>query len=119
MELLDQADALLELDYVSAAMVTAGGALEITVRHVCESAAPPIQIEGHGSIEKYNTAIAQRRKTAPVPLDLSHTKLVTAWGGLRNDATHDPLSFGNGKKHTKDSIAATVLQIRGFLAALA
>jgi hypothetical protein len=113
-ELVDQADAMVTSGWLAAAMVTAGGAVESTLRHICDHASPPITIDGHGSIEKYNTAIAKRRNEGTELLNPNQTKLITAWGGLRNDAAHDPIEFQSA--HTRASVKNTIDGIRLFLA---
>ena len=113
-ELLDQAEELLAKGWLVAAMVMAGGAVESTIRHFCETQDPPIEVPGHGSIEKYKGAIDARRKDVPdLPITANHTKMINAWGGLRNDAAHDPVKFG--QEQTKASIENTITAIRQFL----
>lgn len=112
-ELVDQAEALLARGWLAAAMVTAGGAVEGALRHLCASATPPITIEGHGSIEKYNAAIGKRRNEGAEVLTANQSKMVTAWGGYRNAAAHDPLEFAD--VHSKESLRAVIDGIRQFL----
>lgn len=113
-ELIEQAEVMLANGWRAAAMVMAGGALESTLRHFCETQDPPIEVEGHGSIEKYNGAIAKRRKEgADIPITQDHTKAITTWGGLRNGAAHKPLEFE--KDHSKESVRNTIEAIGLFL----
>lgn len=112
-ELVDQAEALLSQGWLAAAMVTAGGAVESALRHLCASASPPITIDGHGSIEKYNAAIGKRRNEGTEVLTVNQSKMVTAWGGYRNDAAHDPIKFAG--EHSKESVRTIVDGVRQFL----
>ena len=91
-ELLDQAQALLNVSQSVAATVLAGGALETHLRHLVDK--HNLTITGGGSISKYNDAIAQARKEGAVTIyEQTDSKLVTAWGGMRNDAAHAPGAF--------------------------
>ncbi len=112
-ELLDQADALVGQGWLAAAMVTAGGAVEIAIRHMCERANPVISVEGHGSIEKYNSALSKRRNEGTELLTASQSKMITTWGGLRNDAAHDPITFATAQ--TKATVKNAIDAIRMFL----
>ncbi|MBI5487905.1 MAG: hypothetical protein HY905_11280 [Deltaproteobacteria bacterium] len=111
-ELLDQADALLGDGCRAAAAVIAGGALETVLRHLCDRAAitPP----GDGSITKYEGAIAQERKAGREILSVTDGKQVTSWGGMRNDAAHDPVRFGTDR--TVPEVRIMVEGIRQFVA---
>jgi hypothetical protein len=115
-ELLDQADAMLATGWLAAAMVTAGGAVESTLRHLCEHVTPRIEIEGHGSIEGYNRAIGTRRKEGTEVLSANQSKMITAWGGLRNRAAHFPKEFSD--ESTKEGVRTAIDGIRQFLASV-
>lgn len=91
-EVLDQADSLLRAGHVLAATVLAGGALETHLLHLCQRNG--LTWVGDGSISKYDQAIAQARNAGTVEVySATDTKLVTGWGGIRNDATHEPTKF--------------------------
>lgn len=109
-ELLDQASGLLGARHLAAAAVIAGGALETHLRHLVARNA--LVIAGDGSISKYDAAIAKARNdgTASVypPTD---SKLVTGWGGIRNDAAHDPGAFNR----SQDEIQRMIEGIREFI----
>ena len=90
-ELLDQADQLVGSGYLVAAAVLVGGALETHLLHLCQRAG--LTWQGHGTIEKYNGAVAQARKAGNEIYGATDGKQVTGWGGLRNDAAHKPGSF--------------------------
>lgn len=95
-ELLDQADTLCSAGDVIAATVIAGGALETHLLHLCTR--HNIPFAGDGSISSYEGAIAKARNAGTITLyDKSDSKHVTAWGGMRNDAAHDPLNFTRAK----------------------
>lgn len=110
-ELLDQAEALLGNGWLSAAMVTAGGAVEGTLRHLCASAS--IAIKGHGSIEKYNNAIGEKRGEGIEILTVSQTKMVTTFGDSRNRAAHYPREFA--QEQTRESVKNMIDAIRMFI----
>lgn len=112
-ELVDQAEALLSQGWLAAAMVTAGSAVESALRHLCAGASPPVTIDGHGSIEKYNAAIGKRRNEGTELLSANQSKMVTAWGGYRNDAAHDPIRFAG--EQSKESVRTIIDGIRQFL----
>jgi hypothetical protein len=110
-EVLDQATVLLREKYLVAAVVLAGGALETHLRHLCERNA--LTGSGDGSIGKYDGAIAQARNTGTVEVyKATDGKQVTAWGGMRNYAAHDPTKF----KGTNDEVGLMIAGVRDFLA---
>jgi hypothetical protein len=91
-ELLDQAILLLNADHLAASAVIAGGALETHLKRLVENNG--VTFDGDGSISKYNDAIAKARNAGIVEVYSSTDgKQVGAWGGLRNDAAHDPANF--------------------------
>ncbi|VTR91820.1 HEPN domain protein OS=Acinetobacter baumannii 1437282 GN=J537_0900 PE=4 SV=1 [Gemmata massiliana] len=110
-ELLDQAATLLGAKHVLAAAIIAGGALETHLRHLVGKAG--LTVSGDGSISKYDGAIAKARNdgTATVysPTD---SKLVTGWGGIRNDAAHTPTTFSRSAEEVQRMIDG----IREFIA---
>jgi hypothetical protein len=98
-EVLEQAEGLLRDGLLAASAVLAGGALEVHLRRLCAKNSltlPP----GHGSIEKYNAAIAQARNAGLTIYEKPDQSLVTAWGQLRNEAAHDPAQFNAARKRT-------------------
>lgn len=106
-DLLDQADALLA--YPSAAAVIAGGALETHLRHLVNKHG--LAFAGEGSISKYDAAIAQARNAGNQIYSANVGKLVTSWGGIRNDAAHDPGNF----KWSKDDVRRMIEGVRDFI----
>ncbi|NNC00212.1 hypothetical protein HI113_40730 [Corallococcus exiguus] len=109
-DLLDQADALLAGKYTAAAMVVAGGSLETFLRHLCER--NTIQWKGIGSITAYEVALGQARNAGNEIISATDGKLVTSWGGMRNDAAHSPATFGR----SESEVGMVIMQIREFLA---
>ena len=98
-ELLDQAHALADAGHRAAATVIAGGALETHLRHYVDRHG--ILVAGEGSISKYNSTVGQARKANPNLFNANDGKLVEGWGGYRNEAAHDPGSFGRSKEDVK------------------
>ena len=110
MELLDQAEVLADQGYAAAAAVTAGGALESHLRHLCDrNGCLP---SGHGSIGKYRTELDKQRVAGNEIVSLTDLKLVDGWGGMRNDAAHDPSSF---TKTPAEVTATMTVPIRQFV----
>jgi hypothetical protein len=108
-ELLDQACVLVEANHRAAATVIAGGALETHLRHYLEKHG--IEIDGDGSISKYNGAVGQARKASPNVYPANDGKLVEAWGGYRNEAAHKPGEFNR----SKDDVKRMIEGIREFI----
>ncbi len=109
-ELLEQAEVLLAGGYLPAAGTIAGGALETHLRHLCERAGcSPTK----HSISKYEQALAQERKAGHEVISATDGKSVTAWGGLRNEAAHDPGTFA--KERSKDEVRLFVEGVRQFV----
>lgn len=106
---LDAAEQLLGGQHPLAAMVIAGGALEVHLKHLCERHG--LTWKGPGSIEKYNGALAEARNEGVETISATDSKAVTSWGGRRNDAAHTPTTFGG----TVDEIRLIVEGIRQFL----
>lgn len=95
-ELLDQADYLASKNWLAAATVLGGAALETHLRYLCEKNA--IIWNGSGSISSYDQAISTERKSGRITIyDKNDSKQIVAWGGLRNDAAHDPTSYNRSK----------------------
>jgi hypothetical protein len=109
-ELLDQAEALVDAKYLAAATVTAGGALESFLKHLCERNA--LAWAGAGSISTYERALAQARNAGKEIISGTYGKLITAWGGLRNTAAHTPGQFTQGE----NEVRAMIVGIREFVA---
>jgi hypothetical protein len=110
-EVLDQADALLTANHALAAAVLAGGALETHLLHLCVRNS--VTWPGDGSISKYDGAMAQARNTGTVTVySATDSKLIGAWGKIRNDAAHDPTNF----TRTVDEVRRMVEGIREFMA---
>src|SRR5581483_12415080 len=108
-DLLDQAQVLLKGNYVAAAAVIAGGALEAHLRHLATKNG--LTVAGDGSISKYDAAISQARNAATAFVyPATDSKLVTGWGGIRNDAAHDPGSFNR----SQDDVRRMIEGIREF-----
>lgn len=110
-EVLDQADDLADSGYLAAASVLAGGALETHLRHLCERA--NLTWQGSGSIEKYTGAVDQVRKPGSEVFSKSDSKQVRAWGGLRNDAAHDPGKFA--REVRQEQVRLMVDGVRQFV----
>jgi len=109
-DLLDQAAALSEANYLAAAVVIAGGALESHLKHLASK--NNLAIPGEGSISKYNDAISKARNDGIIEVySATDAKQVTAWGGIRNDAAHDPKSFSR----TQGGIRLMIDGIRQFI----
>ena len=110
-ELLDQASDLATQDSCVAATVIAGGALETHLRHQC--AQNSIEWTAPGSISRYDTAIAQHRNQGGTAIySATDTKQVGAWGGMRNDAAHDPTKFSR----TAGEVRLMIDGVRQFIA---
>jgi hypothetical protein len=110
-EVLDLADVLLGGKHVIAAAVLAGGALETHLRHLCMRSG--LTWAGDGSIAKYDQAIAQARNAGTVTAyPATDSKLIGGWGGLRNEAAHDPTHF----TRTVDEVRLMNEGIRQFIA---
>jgi hypothetical protein len=109
-DLLDQAETLLKANLRAAAAVIAGGALEVHLRSLCGKYG--LTVPGDGSISKYDGAIAKARNDGVVTVySATDSKLVGGWGGMRNDAAHDPGAFGSSKEDVRRMIEG----IRDFI----
>jgi hypothetical protein len=110
-ELLDQAQSLLEANHSAAATVIAGGALEVHLRSLCDKLG--LAVTGDGSISRYDGVIAQARKVnTECAYSVTDSKQVSVWGGLRNDAAHNPGAFSS----SKDEVQRMIEGIREFIA---
>ena len=108
-ELLDQALALVSAKQLAAAVI-AGGALEAHLRHLVAKNA--LAIAGDGSIGKYDAAIAKARNDGTASVyAVTDSKLVGGWGGIRNDAAHDPGAFSRSPEEVRRMIES----IREFI----
>lgn len=92
-ELLEQAELLNEKGYVVAATVVCGGALETHLRHLCDRAGCLPANPKHYSISSFEGALAQERKAGREVITATDGKSIASWGGLRNEAAHDPGKF--------------------------
>jgi len=100
-DLLGQAEVMVrDRVHLAAPTVIAGGALESTLRHLCT--AHGLTWKGAGSISVY------------IQASTTDEKHVLAWGGLRNDAAHDP--EGYGKKRTAPEVERMIDGVRHFIA---
>jgi hypothetical protein len=108
-DLLDQANDLAEQNFLTAATVVAGGALETFLHFTCDR--NNLTWQGHGSIEKYKNALAQARTGGNEIISASDEKQVTAWGGFRNDAAHKPVEF----QRSVDSVRLMIDGVRLFI----
>jgi hypothetical protein len=112
-ELLDQAQTLLNAKptpLLVAATVIAGGALETHLRHLVSKHG--LTVNGDGSINTYDGAIAQARNTGTITVYVqTDSKLVTAWGGMRHDAAHTPGTFSR----SADDVRRMIEGIREFI----
>lgn len=109
-ELLDQALALVNAKHLAAAAVIAGGALEAHLRHLV--AKNGLMVAGDGSISKYDAAIAKARNDGTASVyAATDSKLVGGWGGIRNDAAHDPGAFSRSPEEVRRMIES----IREFI----
>ena len=112
-DLLGSAEELLDLKFpVAVAAVVAGGALEIHLKWMCTTRGlTPTKDQ----IEPYRLALDAAEKAAPgTGLTVTDGKLVIGWGGLRNDAAHDPVKFST--VHTVPEVRAMITQVREFIA---
>lgn len=109
-EVLDQADELLDKGAFTPAAVLAGGALETHLHFLCTK--HELTWDGHGSIGKYDGAIAQERRAGNEIYSKTDSKQVTAWAGMRNDAAHKPAEF----KGPKELVVLMVAGIRNCIA---
>lgn len=61
---------------------------------------------GDGSISKYDGAIAKARNDGTTTVySVTDGKLVTAWGGIRNEAAHTPAEFNRSVDEVRRMIA--------------
>lgn len=110
-ELLDQAEQLSRKGHQVPAVVLAGGALETHLRALCVK--NNLQWQGAGSISAYDAAIAQERnRSGSAVYGATDSKLVTAWGGTRNDAAHEPTKFSQ----SGDAVLLMIAGVRQFIA---
>jgi hypothetical protein len=113
-EVLGQASVLLGSHHTVAAATLAGGALETHLLHLCRR--HNLTWPGEGSIAKYDGAIAQARNAGTVTVySVGDTRLVGAWGGMRNDAAHDPTHF----VHDENEVRRMLEGIQQFIARVA
>jgi len=111
-EILDQALALLQSNYIVAAAVLAGGALETHLRHLAITKYG-LTVIGDGTISEYDAVVAQARNSgALTTYGATDSKLIAGWGGIRNEATHSPVFF----VRSSDDVRRMIEGIRGFMA---
>jgi hypothetical protein len=109
-DLLDQAKTLLDANHKAAGAVIAGGALETHLRNLCRKYG--IAVTGDGSLSKFDGAISQARNTGTATAySATDSKHVVSWGGIRNDAAHDPGTF----KASKEDVRRMIEGIRDFI----
>jgi hypothetical protein len=108
-DVLDQAEELVSAKHSVAGTVLAGGALETHLRYLC--AKNNLTWPGTGSISTYNDAIASERKKNREIYSKTDGKSVTSWGGMRNDAAHNPTDFDR----SRDSVLLMIEGIRQFI----
>jgi hypothetical protein len=108
-ECLEVAESLVASKHAVAAMVVAGGALEVHLRHLCVRFG--LSLPTPGSIEKYNQLLAQARNNGIATISPTDAKEVTSYGGSRNDAAHDPTTFSR----TPDEVRLIIQGIRQFI----
>lgn len=113
-DLLGVAEELLDNKYPTAsAAVTAGGALEVHLRGLCERQS--VKWEGKDQIENYKAALEREHKAdSSKGITTTDGKLVTGWGGSRNDAAHRPDEFS--RTRTSDDVRAMITGVREFIA---
>jgi hypothetical protein len=91
-ECITQAATLASSGYPVAAIVLAGGGLEMHLKGLCVRFA--LMWPGEGSIAKYNQALAQARNSGTQNIvTSSDTNLIEAWAKNRNEAAHSPATF--------------------------
>lgn len=108
-DLLIQSLILLDNNHVAAATAQAGGVLETHLRHLCSKSG--LVVTGQGSISKYDGVIAQARNQGNVVYSATDSKSVMLWGGMRNDAAHDPGAFRSSMQDVRRMIEG----IRDFI----
>ncbi|MGO8901322.1 MAG: hypothetical protein ACLQU5_23650 [Isosphaeraceae bacterium] len=109
--LLDQSLVLANANHLAAAAVISGGAPESHLNHLVTK--NNLTITGEGSISKYDGAIAQARNNGTIEVySATDSKQVGAWGGMRNDAAHDPKTFNR----TRAEVRLMIDGIRNFIA---
>ncbi len=109
-EVLDQAGVLRRANHLPAAAVLAGGALETHLHNLCVGRG--LTWNGSGSISKYDGSISKARNDGVCTVyDGTTSKQVTAWGGLRNDAAHNPTTFSA----SSDEVQRMIDGVRDFI----
>jgi hypothetical protein len=102
-DILEQSLALLKANHLAAAAVIAGGALDAHLRNLCRKYS--LVVAGDGSISKYDQVIGQARNLGTVTVySATDSKQVGGWGGMRNDAAHDPGAFVSSKDEVRRMI---------------
>jgi hypothetical protein len=98
---LEQARALLDGGYSSAAAVIAGVVLETTLRQLCDN-----HNIAHGKLDKMNADLAKAGQ-----YNVLKQKQVTAWADIRNNAAH-----GHPDKFTRDDVSDMIVKVEAFVA---
>jgi hypothetical protein len=97
---LEQARALLDAGYASAAAVISGVVLETTLRQLCDNHGLP-----HAKLDKMNADLAKTGQYSVLK-----QKQITAWADIRNNAAH-----GQNDKFSSDDVADMITKVGMFV----
>lgn len=98
---LDQAKALYNGSYHTAAAVIAGVVLETTLRQLCDNHGI-----AHGKLDKMNADLAKAGQ-----YNTLKAKQVTAWAAIRNSAAH-----GRPEEFSADDVSEMLARVEAFVA---
>ena len=98
---LEQARALLEGGYHSAAAVIAGVVLETTLRQLCDN-----HSIAHGKLDRMNADLVKAGQ-----YNVLKQKQVSVWADIRNSAAH-----GNPEKFTREDVEDMIAKVEAFVA---